>query len=68
MNSLLEKCFKHVPLFRKYVKLDQEEKELRPKVEAGIKRVMANGDSTRKKRITGTIREKMKKQKMEVPA
>lgn len=68
MSNLLKRCAKLVPMLRRYVKLDQEERELRPKVEEGIKRVMANGDSTRKKKITGTIREKMKKQKMEVPA
>lgn len=48
-----------VPYFRRYAKLQKEEDELHPKVKAGIKSVMANGDSDRRKAVTDKVKEKM---------
>lgn len=58
--KLLAPIGKLVPMLRKYIKLNNEEKELRPKVEAGIKEVMANGDVSKKKKISEKITERMK--------
>lgn len=66
LSQLLAPLGKLVPMLRRYIKLDQEEKELRPKVEEGIKRVMENGDSSRKKKISEKITQHMKECKVEV--
>ena len=68
MNKLLKKFGTLVPYLRRYIALDREEKELRPKVDAGIKRVMANGNVAKKKKVTGKIRECMTENNVEVPA
>ncbi len=59
MKRLLMLFGKFMPLLRRYAKLDREEAELRPKVEDGIKKVMANGDSSRRKNITDSLKQKL---------
>lgn len=67
LSKLLAPVGRLVPLLRRYMKLDEEEKVLRPQVEEGIKRVMANGDTTRKKKISEKITQRMKECKVEAP-
>ena len=64
--KLLVPVGKLVPMLRRYIKLNEEEKLLRPQVEEGIKQVMANGDATRKKKISEKITQRMKECKIEV--
>lgn len=65
LRELLKPVGKLVPMLRRYIKLDEEEKELRPKVEQGIREVMANGDVVRKKKISEKITQRMKECKIE---
>jgi len=59
MTSLKNRILKFIPFFRRYVELDRVEQELRPKVEKGIKRIMANGNEKKKKKITDSIYEQI---------
>jgi len=59
MTNLKIRILKLIPFFKRYVELDKVEKELRPKVKASIKRVMANGNEAKKKKITDSIFEQM---------
>lgn len=68
MNSLISKIASLIPFVGKYIRLDQEEKVLLPKVREGIERVMREGTPEQKKKITEKLRAEMKKCKMEVSA
>ena len=59
MKKMLLMFGKLVPYFRRYAKMQKEEDELYPKVVAGIKDVMANGDSKKRKAITDHLKQKM---------
>lgn len=59
MSNFKNKILKFIPLFRRYIELDKVEKELRPKVKSGIKRIMANGNKAKKKKITDSIYEQL---------
>lgn len=61
MNRIVKVFMRVIPYLRKISHLQQEEEELKPKVEAGIKKVMANGDVDKKEKITDKVKTELRK-------
>lgn len=61
MRKILRSVMKLFPFLRKIALLQNEEEELQPKVMAGVEKVMANGDTSKKEKITDKVRTELRK-------